>query len=128
MWKLIRVGENLGTPGWGALHLRRSLEMLITHWKKVGPETIVGNLGIILDTLVVSKDSNSPHVLSTPREGATWQGMHYNFKKAGKQSGRNFLVSSVVGLIMKNERDLAGQGRKELNDSSHLYVFPVCQA
>ena len=102
--------------------------MLITHWRKVGSETIVDKLGIILDTLVVSKDSNSPHVLLTPKESATWQGMHYKFKKGGKQSGRNFLVSSVFGLIMKNERDLARQGRKELNESSHLYIFPMCQA
>ena len=102
--------------------------MLITRWRKVGPETIVDSLGTVLDTLVVSKESNNPHALSTPREGATWQCMHYKFKKGGKQSGRNFLVSSVFGLIMKYERDLARQGRKELNDSSHLYVFPTCQA
>lgn len=81
--------------------------MLITRWRKVGSETIVGSLGTVLDTLVVSKESNNPHVLSTPREVSTWQCMHYKFKKGGKRSGRNFLVSSVFGLIMKNERDLA---------------------
>lgn len=34
--------------------------MLITLWRKVGPETIADNLGIILDTLVeVSKESRN---------------------------------------------------------------------
>ena len=110
----------------GNPHLWRSLEMLITCWRKVGPETIVDSLGTVLDTLVVSKEGNNPHALSTPREGATWQCMHYKFKKGvSRVAETSWWALSLVWLWSMRGIWL---DKEELNDSSHLYVFPMCQA